>query len=165
MRMNRSNGTGLRLRLLLGILPVFAVELCCSIATQPLFAQGATAGRRPSAFQGEATQESDQRPEQLMVGQAPAGQADESRIGPEDLLEITVFEAPDLNCSLRVSGNGEISLPLLGSVNAGGLTPKELESVLQELLRRTYMKDPHVSISIRELQSHPVLVFGAVKKS
>jgi len=55
-------------------------------------------------------------------------------------------------------------MPLLGSVKAGGLTPKELELVLQELLRRTYMKDPHVSVSIRELQSHPVFVFGAVRK-
>jgi polysaccharide biosynthesis/export protein len=49
-------------------------------------------------------------------------------------------------------------------VEASGLTPKALEFVLQELLRRNYMKDPHVSVFMKEMQSHPVSVFGAVKK-
>jgi polysaccharide export outer membrane protein len=88
----------------------------------------------------------------------------ESRIGADDLLEITVFEAPELNRSLRVSANGEISLQPLGAVRTANLTPRELELVLQELLRRTYMKDPHVGVFVRELQSHPVSVVGAVKK-
>jgi len=86
------------------------------------------------------------------------------RIGAEDLLEISVFEAPELNRTARVAAGGEISLPLLGTVQAGGLTPRELEFVLQELLRRTYMKDPHVAVFVREMESHPVSVFGAVKK-
>ena len=88
----------------------------------------------------------------------------EYRIGPEDLLEITVFEAPELNRSVRVSASGGISLPLLGGVRAVGLTPRELEFVLEELLRRTYMKDPHVGVFVREMQSHAVSVFGAVQK-
>ncbi len=54
-------------------------------------------------------------------------------------------------------------MPLLGAVKAAGLTPRELELVLQELLRRTYMKDPHVGIFVSELRSHPVSVFGAVE--
>ena len=89
---------------------------------------------------------------------------EESRIVPDDLLEINVFEAPEMNRTLRVSANGEISLQLLGPVKAAGLTPRELESALQELLRRTYMKDPHVGVFIRELRSHSVSVVGAVKK-
>jgi len=90
--------------------------------------------------------------------------AQEYRIGPEDLVEITVFEAPELSRSARVSAGGEISLPLLGGLQAAGLTPRELELVLQELLRRAYMKDPHVGVFVREMQSHPVSVFGAVEK-
>ena len=89
---------------------------------------------------------------------------EESRIGPGDLLEISVFEAPEMNRTLRVSANGEISMELLGAVKASGLTPSELESVLREQLRRTYMKDPHVGVFVRELESHPVSVIGAVKK-
>jgi polysaccharide biosynthesis/export protein len=88
---------------------------------------------------------------------------DESRIGPDDLLDITVFEAPEMNRTLRVAANGEISLQLLGLVKASGLTPQELEIVLQEMLRKTYMRDPHVGVFVRELQSHAVSVVGAVK--
>jgi polysaccharide export outer membrane protein len=87
----------------------------------------------------------------------------DSRIGSDDLLDITVFEAPEMNVTVRVSASGEISLPLIGAVHAAGLTPKDLESSLQMLLRRTYMKDPHVGVFVHELQSHPVSVVGAVK--
>jgi len=95
---------------------------------------------------------------------ARALSAQEYRIGPEDVLNINVFEAQELNREVRVSAGGEISLPLLGSVRAAGLTPRELEFVLQELLHRTYMKDPHVSVFVREMQSHPVSVMGAVRR-
>jgi polysaccharide export outer membrane protein len=95
---------------------------------------------------------------------APATTAQEYRIGPEDVLNINIFEAQELNREARVSANGEISLPLLGSIRAAGLTPRELEFVLQELLHRTYMKDPHVSVFVREMQSHPVSVMGAVRR-
>ena len=95
---------------------------------------------------------------------APAATAQEYRIGPEDVLTINIFEAQELNREVRVSASGEISLPLLGSVRAAGLTPRELEFVLEELLHRTYMKDPHVSVFVREMQSHPVSVMGAVRR-
>jgi polysaccharide export outer membrane protein len=87
------------------------------------------------------------------------------RLGPDDLVDISVFEAPELNRTLRVSANGEISLELLGPIRASGLTPRELETTLQDRLRRTYMKDPHVGVFVHELESHPVSVVGAVKKS
>ncbi len=137
------------------------------VPDQLLPAQGEPTSQRPPKFQGETTQDYNQRLEQLrkvLAEQMPEANANEYRIGPEDLLEITVFEAPELNRSVRVSASGEFSLPLLGAVKAAGLTPRELEFVLQELLRRTYMKDPHVGVFVRELQSHPVSVVGAVKK-
>src|SRR6266702_4014144 len=68
---------------------------------------------------------------------APAVSPQEYRIGSEDVLNINVFQAQELNREVRVSASGEISLPLLGSVRATGLTPRELEFVLQELLHRT----------------------------
>jgi polysaccharide export outer membrane protein len=102
------------------------------------------------------------------TGRKPAApeantQAGETRIGPEDLLNISVFEAPEMNSTVRVSAGGEISLPLLGAVHAAGLTPSELESALKARLRGTYLKDPHVGVFIQELQSHPISVVGAVK--
>lgn len=94
----------------------------------------------------------------------PVAGPQDYRIGFDDVLDISVFEAQELNREVRVSSAGEISLPLLESVHVAGLTPRELELVLEELLRRTYMKDPHVSVFVREMQSHPVSVLGAVRK-
>ena len=68
-----------------------------------------------------------------------------------------------MNCTVRVSAGGDFSFPMLGPVRAAGLTPEQLESVLEELLRRSYIKDPHVRVFVRELHSHSVSVVGAVK--
>jgi polysaccharide export outer membrane protein len=121
----------------------------------------------PSTSREVTTDDYNQRLGQLkqsLAGSVANSAAEDYRIGPQDLLEISVFEAPELNRTVRVSASGEISLPLLGAVQAAGVTPKALEFVLQELLRRSYMKDPHVSVFMKEMQSHPVSVFGAVKK-
>jgi polysaccharide export outer membrane protein len=137
------------------------------LVTGAVRAQDFTAGKQPSSFRRETTQEFNQRLEESRKALSlplPETTEDESRIGPDDLLQITVFEAPDLNRTLRVDAKGEISLQLLGSVRAGGLTPRQLELVLEELLRRTYMRDPHVGVFVQELQSHPVSVVGAVKR-
>ncbi len=148
-------------------LALLGTGLWLGIVAHRLPAQSQPAGQPPPKFQGETTQDYNQRLEQLrkmLAEHVPEANVNEYRIGPEDLLEITVFEAPELNRSVRISASGEFSLPLLGAVKAAGLTPRELEFVLQELLRRTYMKEPHVAVFVRELQSHPVSVVGAVKK-
>ena len=85
-------------------------------------------------------------------------------IGPEDLLEITVLEAPDLNRTVRVSDDGSISLALLGSIQVAGMSAREVQLVLEDRLRQTYMKDPQVGVFVQEMRSHPVSVFGAVDK-
>jgi polysaccharide biosynthesis/export protein len=118
-------------------------------------------------FRGVTTDDYNQRLGQLkqnLSGTLTDSDTEDYRIGPQDLLEISVFQAPELSPTVRVSGSGEISLPLVGAVQAAGLTPKTLEAVLEELLRRTYMKDPHVTVFVKEMQSHPVSVFGAVHK-
>ena len=133
-----------------------------STRAQPLFSASGKYG-----LQRAIPQRINQRvatPSVAPAAELPADpKGEESRIGAEDVLDISVFEAPELNRTVRVSENGEISLELLGTVRASGLTPRELEIVLQELLRRTYMKDPHVGVFVRELQSHPISVVGAVK--
>jgi polysaccharide biosynthesis/export protein len=86
------------------------------------------------------------------------------RIGPDDQLDISVLEAHELDGKPRVSDDGTISLPLIGTVKAAGLTTLELQAVVEELLRHSYIKDPHVTVQVSDVQSHPVSVFGAVKK-
>ncbi len=87
------------------------------------------------------------------------------RLGAEDVIEVAVFEAPELGAVARLSTTGTITLPLLGPVTASGLTPRQFELALEELLRqRGYMHDPHVTVSVREVRSHGVSVIGAVQK-
>src|SRR3984885_7802661 len=114
----------------------------------------------------ETTEDYNRRLEQLnqsLAARPTSGEQTEYRIGAHDLLEINVFEAPDLNRSLRVSASGEISMPLLGAIQSTGLTARELEGVIEIKLRQ-YMKDPHVGVFVTTVESHPVSVVGAVKK-
>jgi len=160
-------GPSTRNRVYRSVPALLAAEILFAAAAAPIWGQNEPAAQGRPKFEGRTAQEYNQRLEQLrqmLDPQMPAAGADEYRIGPDDLLDITVFEAPELNRSQRVSAGGQISLPLLGAVQAGSLTPRELEFVLEELLRRTYMKEPHVGVFVREMQSHAVSVFGAVKK-
>lgn len=97
----------------------------------------------------------------LLSAQEPqALQVNDYRIGPKDLLEITVFELPELNQTVRVSEDGSITLSLLGKVDVSGLTAQELEKKLATLLDQQYTKGAHVTIFIKEYQK--VSVIGAV---
>jgi len=86
------------------------------------------------------------------------------KIGPEDLLEISVFEDEKLNKSVRVSSQGNISLPLLGALRVKGLTAYELEKEIRDLLAEKYFQDPHVSVFIKEYRNQRISVIGAVDK-
>ncbi|HXO61626.1 MAG TPA: polysaccharide biosynthesis/export family protein [Candidatus Acidoferrales bacterium] len=90
-------------------------------------------------------------------------QTGDYRIGPQDLLDINIFEAPELNRTVRVSENGEVSLPLLGGIHVVRLTARELENTLAVKLRE-FLKDPHVSVMVTAIESHPVSVIGEVNK-
>jgi len=85
-------------------------------------------------------------------------------IGKEDLLEIGVFEQPDLTRTVRVSGDGTISVPLLGTVPLAGLSTKEAESKLRDLLADRYLTDPQVWVFVKEAKSKKISVVGAVEK-
>jgi len=98
-----------------------------------------------------------------MANGARTSDSQEYRIGPEDLVEISVFEVAELSRTVRVSISGQISLPLIGGVHAAGLTPVQLERELTGLLKQHYVKDPQVSVFLKEFKSDPVSVFGAVK--
>jgi len=86
------------------------------------------------------------------------------RIGPDDLLEITVFEDEKLNKTVRVSSQGNISHPLLGILKVKGLTGSELEKEIRDLLTEKYMNDPHVSVFIKEYRNQQISLMGAVTK-
>jgi len=149
------------------VLSLSLMAVCLFILPSSSLGQSLEPGQ-PTSNRSDLSNPEDwnQRLQELMQSaESPAAvSTDEYRIGPYDLLEITIFQAPEMNRQVRVSASGEITIPLLGAVQAAGLSTRELEFVLQELLRRRYMKDPHVGVFVAEMKSHPVSVFGAVKR-
>ena len=87
-------------------------------------------------------------------------QVNDYRIGPKDLLEITVYGLPENNQTVRVSEDGTITMSLLGRVEVSGLTAQELERKLASILDKQYTKDARVTVFIKEYQK--ISVIGAV---
>ena len=93
----------------------------------------------------------------------PVAAPNDYRIGPQDLLKVDVFGVPDLNRSVRVNASGQISLPLIGAIQAGGLTGEQLAAAIAARLAQDYLQNPQVTIFIEEFTSQRVTVAGAVK--
>ena len=96
---------------------------------------------------------------------APPTRVDDYVVGPNDLLDIKVFELSQLDRTVRVTKDGTISLPLLGQVPVGGLTPRGVEEKIAQMLRDgNLVRDPQVSVFVQEFVSRRVFVQGAVSK-
>ena len=86
-------------------------------------------------------------------------------IGPGDLLELAVFDVPELTQVVRVSDTGSATLMLLGALHLDGLTAAEAQALVEYRLRNgNFILDPHVSIIIREYGTQGASVLGEVKK-
>ena len=85
------------------------------------------------------------------------------KIGPADVLDISVFQVPELARTALVDDVGAINLPLLGDVPAAGKTARELERDVAKKLGAKYLQSPQVTVAVREYNSQRVTVEGAVK--
>ena len=88
----------------------------------------------------------------------------EYRIGPEDVLAISVWQNAELTRTTPVRPDGKISVPLVNDVQAAGLTPMELRASLIAKLHE-FMPDTEVSVVVTEMNSFRVSVIGEVKRS
>ena len=84
-------------------------------------------------------------------------------IGPEDVLEITVWKNQDLSKVVAVRPDGRISLPLIGEVTAVGKTPVQVTEDISLKLKE-YKENPQVSIVLKEVNSYAIFVLGEVAK-
>jgi polysaccharide biosynthesis/export protein len=85
------------------------------------------------------------------------------RLGPEDRVRVTVFNDPRLTGEFRVTDSGTVALPLVGSLQAAGKTPTELERVVEaEMRRKGLFRDPSVAVEV--LAYRPVFVLGMVER-
>ena len=85
-------------------------------------------------------------------------------IGPKDLVDIRVFEVPELTVERRVSETGTVDLPIIGEVRIQGLTERQFADELRELLEEKYVQSATVAVQVREFQSRPISVVGSVRK-
>ncbi len=83
-------------------------------------------------------------------------------IGVEDVLDVSVWGETELSKTLAVSPEGTINYPLLGIIKVKDLTPEALEHLLRDRLSQGYLKDPKVTVAIKEFNSKKVMVFGLV---
>jgi polysaccharide biosynthesis/export protein len=84
------------------------------------------------------------------------------RVGPGDVLEVTVFDNQDLSRTPTVQTSGTIALPLLGEVPVTGLTVAEVKKKVTELLGKDYLVNPQVDVKVSEFHSQFVTVLGEV---
>lgn len=91
--------------------------------------------------------------------------APSAKIGADDLLSVTIFNAPALSRKVRVSADGSIELPLLsGPVKAAGLMPNALAAQIEEAYQKQeLLVKPSVSVSVMRYTSRPISVAGEVK--
>lgn len=95
---------------------------------------------------------------------SPAVAGPDYVIGPEDVLDIEVFNVAELKRTARVSNDGMIGLALIGRVKAAGLTVDQLRAQLEARYGETYLQDPQISVFVTDFRAQSVSVIGAVEK-
>lgn len=85
-------------------------------------------------------------------------------IGPFDQLDISVFGTDEFDLEIQADAGGNITVPLLGSIQAAGLTPGQLATAIENGLRGRFFRDPQVSVNLKETQSQVVTIDGSVKR-
>jgi polysaccharide export outer membrane protein len=84
------------------------------------------------------------------------------RLGPNDRTRIIVFGQPNLTGEFQLDGNGVLAFPLIGNVDANGMTPRELQAAITAKLDPDYMRNPSVSVEVDSRR--PFYVVGEVQK-
>jgi len=96
--------------------------------------------------------------------ETPSSSAHALRISAGDLLDLNVFDTPELSTKLRVDEHGNVSLPLAGVLPVSGMTAEQAGLAIEGRLRQTdILKDPHVSVTVLEYATQGVTVVGEVK--
>lgn len=135
--------------------------------------RSSAATTRPAATPAAASTPVAAQPANLPAGEAAAVSAltavstpgsDGYRVGPLDVLNITVFKVEDLTKTVQVSESGSFAFPLVGEVKAAGRTVSEIEKDLAAKLGGNYLRNPQVTVLVKEYNSHRITVDGAVNK-
>jgi polysaccharide export outer membrane protein len=88
---------------------------------------------------------------------------EEYRVGPLDVIEVTIFRIPDLSGTYSLNERGWINMPPLGRVNLNGMTTEQIRATLEKLLGERYLNAPSIRIEVSDYRSRNCVVIGAVQ--
>ncbi len=130
------------------LLPLLAISAAQDSSNKNKKESPTTVARAPSVYEQKAK---------------PATEDPNYVIGPEDMLDISVWKEPDISRTVPVRPDGKISLPLLHDVQAAGLTPKQLGVLVTESLKK-YLTDPQVTVIVTAINSRRIYILGEVAR-
>jgi polysaccharide export outer membrane protein len=138
---------------------LFATAVTAALSI-PAFPQGQNPKESPQTTQTASAKPAADRPEGV---NPPVKVGKDYVIGPDDVLDVSVWKEQELTRSLQVRPDGKISMPLLGDVQAAGLTPGQLGQSVSEKLRK-YLTAPQVTVILTQVNSQRVYVTGEVTR-
>lgn len=128
--------------------------------TMPVLLRGQNPQESSQATQSASAKPAANRPEGV---NPPVKVGKDYVIGADDVLDVSVWKEQDLTRTLQVRPDGKISMPLLGDVEAAGLTPSQLAQTVSDKLKR-YLTAPQVTIILTQINSQRVYVTGEVTR-
>jgi polysaccharide export outer membrane protein len=128
-----------------------ALVLAAALFAFPAWADDIAAAPKPVSAPADA------------LGGAKAGALNDPnyRLGAGDSVRVTVFGQEDLSGTFQVDGEGRVALPLVGNVQAGGLSASDFEKTITSALKPDYLQDPRVSVEV--MTYRPFYIVGEVK--
>ncbi len=133
------------------VLSFLVLSFCCSLASLATAqSNGATSGTAAPA-------------DAAKPAPSTSNANDEFVIGPGDVLAINVWKEAEVSKVLPVRSDGRISLPLIGELQSGGLTPRQLEAEIARRLK-DYVAEPSVTVVVQEIHSQSINVLGMVTR-
>jgi polysaccharide biosynthesis/export protein len=84
-------------------------------------------------------------------------------VGPFDEISVDVLGLPELSRQVRVDASGHVAVPIAGSIDVTGKSPEELALAIEDRLRGSYVRDPHVTVTVTETVSQTITVDGQVR--
>jgi protein involved in polysaccharide export with SLBB domain len=153
------------IRVLLSIVAALAIVSCSTVAPPEPVTEGQVTSANPSVPSASSSDENQMRLSALWAKRTAADDSTlDYPIGPGDVIQVSVPGVDDLHeQTVRVGARGRIDLPLVGTVQAGGLTEGQLRDSIKQALTK-YMYDPQVDVFVKEYHSRQVAVVGCVRQ-
>jgi polysaccharide biosynthesis/export protein len=166
---HKYSSAGLKKTLMIGVCFFLLINIdgCSAVNFPPMDKTDATkVDIAQAAKTSQAKENNDlERLAQLWERRRRESLASDYPIGPGDVIEISVPGMEEIKViTQRVTGEGTISLPFAGVINASGMTDKELRDEIRRRLETNYMRNPQISLFVKEYRSRQVAVIGAVQK-